>query len=317
MGLAILDEYRNRLPQHGFGTDNLQYGLHFMAADELVKKRIIQHNPKHSIGWLVYDIDSETAMLDWQDLNAPPPNILVLNENNGHAHLFYGLIQPVHEYEGASYKALRYLAAVDVGLTDKLRADPNYTKLVSKNALHKSWGCYVFRKDLYTLDELAEWVNLVRDQRRRLPAVGLGRNCTLFHDLKMFAYRERRNPQQYLSYDLFYHTIQTRGLAINAAFPSPLPHSEVRSTARSVAKWSWNKMDIEGFKQWGDARRAKSIVTRKDQASELQEKIVKIKSSFSELNQSDIAAMLGICQKTVSNHLRGGKREPLSDITDY
>ena len=36
-------------------------------------------------------------------------------------------------------------------------------------------------------------------------------------------------------------------LTYNEAFTAPLPHSEVRHTAKSISKWTWTHMSPEGF----------------------------------------------------------------------
>ena len=303
---APLTQYRDRIPWHGYGTDDLKHGLRVYPAEALLQKQVVQHNAKHSVSWLVYDIDSETSHNDWQDVNAPPPNIVAINRTNGHAHLFYGLERPIHNYHNASAKALRYMAAIDIALTVKLDADPGYAKLVSKNPVHDRWLVIVPRNDLYSLDELASWLDLKRytDRRRKLPTEGLGRNCTLFENLRQWAYSERRKEQQYLSEDLFIEACRWRALSINADFNPPLPHAEVRATARSVARWTWRKMSIEGFNRWRDERAQKSIQTRRSRSLELRDRIVATKEQCPDLAQADIAAMCGVSQKTVSVHLR-------------
>jgi DNA-binding CsgD family transcriptional regulator len=318
MNEAITEIYKNRLPWHGFATDDPSCGLYMYPLPELIKKTLVQHNAKHSLAWLVYDLDSPTACLDWQESENPPPNIAVINRENGHAHLFYGLEKPVHNYEGASNKALHYMAAVDIALTFALEADPGYSKLISKNPLHDKWLTFFPRTDLYTLEELADWVDIsqFKDRRKKLPAVGLGRNCTLFEDLRRWAYRERRKPQQYFSFDMFHQAVMMQGLQINAQFTPQLPHSEVRSTAKSIAKWTWRNMSPEGFKAWSKNRRQKSINTKKEKTLSLREQILQIKKELPELNQTDIAAMLNVTRRTVSNHLRAAK-SCLSDITHF
>ena len=306
--------YRDRAPLHGYATDDVRSGLRMYAADTMLQKALAQHNAKHSLSWLVYDLDSESAFLDWQDVNAPPPNIVALNPDNGHAHLFYGLQVPVHNYATASHKALRYMAAVDIALTHALSADPGYSKLISKNPLHDRWIVLVPRADLYDLDELASWLDLKRyqDKRKRLPAEGYGRNCTLFETLRRWAYSERRKDQQYLSESMFQEAVTWRGLAINAEFVPPLPHSEVRSTCKSISRWTWARISREGFIAWQRKQSRAGNAAKQRKATERRERIVQTARECPELSQADIAAMCGVTQQTVSNHLRAYKY-PISD----
>ena len=296
--------FRERLPSHGFATDDLTYGLRFMAVQEAIHRAIIQYNWRHSIGWLAYDVDSETTRFDWDDNHCPPPNMLILNPENGHGHLLYGLKAPVHDYDGASQKALRYVAAIDIALTDVLGADPGFSKLLCKNPLHVRWETLYPRVDLYDLDELAGWLDLDKyaDKRRRLPTVGYGRNCTLFETLRVWAYRARRQP--FLTEELFYDRVLAHAMTINAEFNPPLPLSEVRSTAKSVSRWTWRKMSAAGFKARQKALSDKGNATKRKKALQLRQSILDTAGQCPELTQADLAAIHGVSQQTVSRHLK-------------
>lgn len=311
-----LEVYRDRLPWHGYGTDEKGW-LHFMRAPELVKRALVQYQARHSIGWLVYDLDSPTAMLDWEDRRAPAPNIVAINRDNGHAHLFYALEKPVHDYYGASQRALRYAASIDLALTELLGADPGYAKLIAKNPVHEQWLVFTPRSECYDLDELADYLDLsyYQDKRRRLPTVGLGRNCTLFETLRIWAYRARRQP--FLSEELFHAAVRNQALIINTDFHPPLPHSEVRATAKSVAKWTWRRMSEEGFRAYQRRVSALASAQRRKQAMERHYEIRKTAQECPGLTQDEIAAICGCSRWTVNQVLVRARREnvgsPISD----
>lgn len=313
---TLAETYRARLPAHGYATDDLPSGIRVFAVEQAIKKAIVQHNWKHSLSWLVYDIDRPTAAFDYQDSPLPPPNIIAVNQDNGHAHLFYGLENPVHNYSGASQKALRYMASIDVALTEALGADPGYSKLLSKNPLHDRWITLYIRGDLYDLDELADWLDLTKyqDKRKRLPSTGLGRNATLFERLRIWAYRARRQP--FLSEEMFSDAVRNQALQFNAEFDPPLPHSEVRSTAKSVARWTWRRMSPEGFRASQKRRSEVAAAKRSQQAQELRQAIVEAREQCPGLKQEDLAAMIGVTQKTISKHLSIWKGEYTAPISD-
>lgn len=300
----IRKTYLSRFPLHAFATDELTHGIRMYPLEIAIAKAIVQHNYKHSLSWMVYDIDREQVAIDWDDRNAPPPNIIAINPTNGHGHYFYGLEAPIHNYIGASEKALRYMAVVDTALTDKLGADPGYSKLMSKNPLHKRWITLYPNLRLYDLDELADWLDLEKynDRRKRLPNYGYGRNCTLFETLRPWAYRKRRTP--YLSAEFFYGDVLSQAMIINAGFNPPLPHSEVRSTAKSVSQWTWRRMSAEGFSSYQSRLGKLSGAKRTEKAMELRKLVIEAREQCPELTQGDLAAMLGINQGTVSRHLR-------------
>ena len=302
-----LELFRERLPWHGYATDELSAGLRFFARDHAILRAYLQYNPRHSIGWLCYDMDSDTAILDWDDRHCPAPNIIVMNRNNGHAHLFYAIGKPVHDYYGASQKALRYVASIDIALTRKLGADPGYAKLISKNPLNDRWYVTTPRADPYDLEELADWLDLdaYQDRRRRLPTEGLGRNCTLFETLRIWAYRARRQP--HLSEEMFHSTVRNHALVINGAFNPPLPHSEVRATAKSVAKWTWRNMSPEAFSAYQRRVGWIGLATQRQQARERYYLIQQTAEQCPDLTQDEIAALCRVNQSTVSRALKEGK----------
>ena len=303
-----LQLFANSLPSYGHATDDLSHGLRYMPLSELIQKAKVQYNWKHSVKFLGYDDDSDEAIHNWQDRNCPPPNLLVASTVSGHAHLLYALETPVHKYDSARKAPLRYLGAVDVALTKALGADPGYTKLICNNPLSDRWVVFCFRQEPYDLDELASWLDLepYQDRRKRLPAVGYGRNCTLFERLRLTAYKERRQPS--LSEDIFLYHVQSRAMAINATFDKPLPMSEVRSTAKSVGKWTWTHMSPEGFREWQRRNGKRSGAVRAAKALELREQIIQTIQDCPTLTQGEIAALHGITQPAVSMHLREYKR---------
>lgn len=96
-----------------------------------------------SSGWFL--TLTARAAIDWSDRNAPAPNITVKNPVNGHAHLLYALNIAVRTAPDASVKALKYAAAVERSLCEKLCADVNYSGLICKNPFHGMAGDGVAR----------------------------------------------------------------------------------------------------------------------------------------------------------------------------
>ncbi len=99
------------------------FGLRISGKGRALLARYIQQNQPHAQFWLVFDVDREGAAIDWSDRNAPAPNITVKNPVNGHAHLLYALNIAVRTAPDASVKALKYAAAVERSLCEKLCAE--------------------------------------------------------------------------------------------------------------------------------------------------------------------------------------------------
>ena len=185
-----------------------------------------------------------SAAHDWQILEAPAPSITVENQKNGHAHLLYALGWPVLKPADGDpmSRAYWYTAAVQEGLRVKLDADPAYSGLTVKNPLSDYWRVLTWQEALYDLDWLSEFVNMetLKDRRRRLPDHGLGRNVNLFNDLRRWAYRNIR--LDWHDYDRFLSAVRDQAGQINT-FEPPLPLAELRSTSKSVARWTWERRE--------------------------------------------------------------------------
>ena len=190
---AALQYFEENLPHRPYHTDDLAFGLRISGKGRALLARYIQQNQPHAQFWLVFDVDREGAAIDWSDRNAPAPNITVKNPVNGHAHLLYALNIAVRTAPDASVKALKYAAAVERSLCEKLCADVNYSGLICKNPFHLEWLVMEWREEAYTLDELADYLDLSASARRSIDKhYGMGRNCHLFEMTRKWAYRAIR-----------------------------------------------------------------------------------------------------------------------------
>jgi hypothetical protein len=299
-GQLLLELFEDDLPVRPYCTDTLG-NLFIRHKSEAIKKKYIQPNSPWDLKWLVYDVDRPTAHFDWQDIKAPPPNITVTNMNNGHAHLLYGLLVPVYKQPEARQKPLRYAASIDVALTRTLQADPNYAKLICKNPLHNNWLTHEYYPYPYDLNHLADYLDLspYTDKRKHLPAIGLGRNCTLFDVTRRRAYSMiRRN--NFLNMDFFIYEVTQYAAERNIQFEIPLPLREVNATGKSIGKWTWRHMSRQGFLEWGEKRRKKSIEVRRSKAEERNEQIRIFKKENPETTNKEIAAEFKVSLWTVA-----------------
>ena len=292
--------FRDTLPQKPYCTDELG-NLFIRPALQAIKRKYIQPNSPHDLRWLVYDVDRPTAHFDWYDLKVPPPNITVMNKENGHAHLLYGLSVPVYKQPEAHQKPLRYAASIDVALSRTLEADPGYSGLICKNPLHNYWDIQVWQKYAYDLNLMADFLDLepYQDRRTYLPPVGLGRNCTMFDLTRHWAYKEIRKDN-FLNEDFFIYECIAYAAGKNDTFPIPLPYSEVKATGKSIGRWTYRNMSPAGFKNWGDNRRKKSITVRKTKAQERTEGIRAYKLDHPEATNKDISTLFQVSLRTVA-----------------
>lgn len=246
---SILAHFREQLPRRPYCTDELKAGLIIRSRGQAARYRYIQPNPPGVIGWLVFDVDRPYAVLSWEDANLPPPSLTVMNLDNGHAHLLYALAVPVCASPGGRSHPLRYAAAVEAAYVARLAADPGYSQLITKNPLRGDcWQVQSFHAGLYPLRDLAAWVDLRQPASRpEAAAQGLGRNCALFDQLRLWAYRHVLEYHAQGSYTAWAVDVLSKAESFNT-FRIPLPFSEIKATAKSVSRYCWQRFTPEALR---------------------------------------------------------------------
>jgi len=247
--------FQERLPHRPHCTDDFKYGLTVRSKADALRFRHIQPNPPLAVAWLIFDLDYAAAAIGWETANLPEPTIIAVNPENAHAHVFYGLQTPVSTSVNARDKPKRYAEAVARAMRIKLNADPGYTSYMAKNPCHPAWRT-LWSNNLYDLDYLAEWVSLPDhplDYAQPLP-LGLKRNSALFERLRRWAYRQvlafkraGRSFDQWQAYVLGQAEEISQAMITNQEFRIALPFNEVKTTAKSAAKWTWNNFTEATF----------------------------------------------------------------------
>lgn len=222
-------------------------------APQLIRSKSHAHkysrlNPHHgNIHYLVVDVDEPLHQLSTYDAHLPEANIYCMDREKGTGHLYWRLNSPVYAWANQRHsKAYRYLDAIHYAFTDRIHGgDKAFTRQISKNPLNDEWEIYQGTDKAYELHELAEFIpNLskLRPKRDRMIELedGAGRNTTLFNELRLWAYPNVEMARS-VDYAVWENQVLTRALSINANFPQPLGLSEVRSTAKSVAKYVFKK----------------------------------------------------------------------------
>jgi len=199
--------------------------------------------------WLGFDVDRVGAAIDWSDRNAPAPTLTITNPENGHAHLLYALETSIRTAPDGKMKPLKYAAAVENALRKKLSADMGYSGLICKNPNHSHWKIAVWQPELYTLDWLADSLDLNAANEKEIVAdYGLGRNCALFDKTRKWAYRAIR--QGWPEYEQWLQACYERASAYNLQFSIPLNESEVKGIAKSISKWTHKEFSKHSFENY-------------------------------------------------------------------
>jgi Replicase family len=196
-----------------------------------------------------HDIDHAGAYFAHRDANLPQPNFMAINPGNGHGHCAVLLAMPVARHAAARVEPLHFFSAVERGIARRIGADRHYSGLITKNPLHIHWRVEWRRDEPYTLPELADWLfpeNMQPDFSVET-TLGAGRNCTVFDELRLIAYREVRAFKRDGSLETFRSRLERVAIGINMQFPVALRLTKVRGIAKSVAKWTWRHFSEEQF----------------------------------------------------------------------
>jgi len=301
-GLTPLESFIQLLPYKPYYATNKGF-LRIAGKSIAMRADYIQFNPHYCVYWLVIDVDANA----WELLNdhhIPAPNFACLNQGNGdilgRGHFYYLLETPVKKNNGASLKALRYLAAIERALTTRLNGDPNYVGLIGKNPLCARWYTHQFKMLPYTLGELADWFN--PDELAEKPhiekATGLGRNCDLFDTLRKWSYKAIRQLNE-AGYDRWYLAVLERAKALNNYTPA-LAANEVKSTAKSIARWTFDhigKGHSEAFIAKQKQRGALGGKAKGEANEDKRNQAIELKNSG--LSYSEIAAQLTVNRRTI------------------
>ncbi|HDT5924395.1 TPA: replication initiation protein, partial [Klebsiella pneumoniae subsp. pneumoniae] len=238
--------FLRNLPHRPYCTDDKSSGLLIRPQATALGYRHIQYNPPPHVASLVFDLDKPDSYHAWQDAGLPAPHWISVNRTNGHAHIGYMLATPVARTSAARQKPLRYLAAIEHVLAKRLGADMGYAGLITKNPTHSDWLTIWHQIEPYSLDYLAEFcpdADLAAYSRRsRKEATGLGRNVTVFDNVREWAYTAIRAHWRPNGYDAWLCAVQAACECTNVfglEQGGPLPHSEIKATAKSIARWTW------------------------------------------------------------------------------
>lgn len=318
--LALFEE---RLPHRPYCSDALENGLKIRPKKTAIKNRYIQHNPPVFYQCLVFDFDRRATLEsagagDFIDANSlPPPNLIATSPVSGNAHVYYLLETPVCTSDLARKKPLVLLAKIEHVLKERLGADVGYTGLISKNPTHPYWKVETLNPHPWGLVDFLEWIDLPKRLPKKARTEGLGRNCALFEVVRLWAYREVLAYRLAGKKEAWMKSVLKRCEDENLTFTPALPYSEIRSTAKSIANWVWNKYNGKksmSNEQWADhvaKTHTPEIQAKRGQASgksrikkNSEAKLEAIEMKKLGHSQQVIADALGFSQPTIHRWLK-------------
>lgn len=243
--------FSSLLPAKPYCADEVRDGLLILPVRQALTKRHVQLNGPSTFRFMIYDIDYPGAYFASRDGILPPPNVVMINKHNKHAHYAYMLETPVARHSAARLAPLRYFSAVETGFTRRLGADHFFAGLIAKNPLHPDWLVEWTRQQPYSLGELHDWLfpRDLRWQSRPEHTFGASRNVACFDVLRNYAYANvLAFKKSGGSVDGLAGRLFDLALTVNNGFAHPLGIGEIRAIAKSVAKWVWQRFTDQTFR---------------------------------------------------------------------
>ena len=276
----------------------------------------IQGNQPCMLHYFFFDIDRSEAVMAWHDENLPMPYWTAQTQKNGHAHICYKLEIPLCTSEFGSQKAIAYASKIQAGLANKLGADVGYSHLITKNPFHKDWRVTFWTEQAYTLDYLADFVELPKKLSKKQEVSGLGRNCTLFENARKWAYKAVRDHLHHHSSLMWEKVVLAHLEALNREFEAPLPYSEVKATAKSIANYCWKKFSHAGFSERqskvasigvSKGNTSKAGKARSETYNNLRQDALKL--HLQGMKNTKIAEQLNVSRKSISRWLQAVNKQ--------
>ena len=240
----ILQDFYDHLNEAVITTNDFEDGTKFRKREKVADFAYCGLNQMYR-HYLSFDIDEPGSAHKYETVGLPTPTIITVNPKNAHCHYLYKLKTPVAYHESSRSKPQDFFEGVQDAMTDCLVADLAFTHMLTKNPLHPRWRV-ITNPASYDLDDFNEYLPA---KRTTIPTVKSdsivikGRNDQLFHTLRFWAYRA---VHQYANADAWHHEMQFKAAEINASFANPLPHKEVRDTAKASARWIWKNRHTIG-----------------------------------------------------------------------
>ena len=310
----VLDHFINTIPKKPYASDNLIYGVKIYSKDAALRKVYLQPNHPYYLHNIVFDLDYSASLVEilYSKTGIPLPNLIVENKENGRSHAIYYLKTPVFKTDASKPKPIIYLNAIQRTLQHVLDADVNYTGMICKNPLNERWRTNTLRQTPYTLDELAnkleiDWKQISKPIKQE-EAVGLGRNCYLFHTVRHWSYVAIRKHRG-ATYNVWLQSVLDHILKLNESITEPLGYNEVRGIAKSIARYCWKRdphcyaMFIERQTLKGRKGGLKGGKARSAQYSDLRLQAKQLHEQG--LTQVQIAQILNISTRTLRNWKSG------------
>ena len=273
--------------------------------EKAIKNKYIQYNQPNSLAFMVFDLDYKKAILAHEKADVLTPSFYVVDKNKTTAHCCYVLENPVHRNEHSKQSPQRLFATIEEVYGERLKADPGYSGLIMKSPWFEQEHHFYAPEETPTtvnLWEMAEFIDFgkynAQQAKKRATARATAledaysesRNVMVFDMLRKWAYSEIRNYWQtdYKQWEkACFEQIQRIWAGVSVKYDKSHPYliSEMKASAKSVAKWTWKNTTQSGFQTYVElthlphqqsARGKKSGIARLALSSDKREQAIEL-----------------------------------------
>ena len=307
-------KFKQHLPEKPYCSNNLAHGLKICSQETALKLNYIQANHPYYTYYLILDLDYEASLVEilYSLIGIPLPNLLIENPENGRAHILFELETPIYNTDASRQKPILYAYAILRALQRLFGADVGYVGLVTKNPFSSQWRAYTLCSTPYTLDSLNSYLEITwKDAQKPVKqeeAIGLGRNCYIFHTARHWAYVEIRQYRG-KTYNQWLECVIQHCIGLNQSLPQPMQYGEIKGISKSIARFCW-KNDaycyqefIQRQKYKGKQGGLKGGTSRSKQYEKLRDKAKELKQTGSSIRK--IAEILKLPKTTIGRWLKG------------
>ena len=287
--MELFPSFIGNLPTKPYCTDDLATGLKIRPKNSAISFKYIQPNSPFYQHYFVLDLDYESALSEilYSLDGIPMPNFVAETPNSGRLHAFFELKTPIYTTDASRQKPIMLANAVYLRLQQLFGADVGYSGLISKNPIHDQWRTYSLRKKPYTLTELSSKLDIDWQEAKKPPkqheAIGLGRNCYIFHTARFWAYKAVREYRG-KTYNNWLQAVIDHCLKLNEGITEPMQYNEIKGIAKSISRYCWKK-DAYHYQEFIDRQSRKgkkgnvqSLIKRRSQRNINIAKAKKLKS---------------------------------------
>ena len=302
-------------------SDN-KIALHIRPREHAIRRSYMEVNRPDMVSWLVFDLDHGNPNI-WDDQDLPPPNFIVRDKHKNTAHLYYAIVS-VCKSDKARVKPIRFMKRVYKTMAKLINADPSYAGVIAKTPHHPMWCTTEFHGYVYELSELAAHIDIEYTPNwteKENKDTSHSRNCTLFESLRRFAYSVVDHYREHSHFEAFKSRLEEYAQQCNdftkRGFSANLKFSEIKATAKSVARWTWENYVERDFVNRGVMNLDDSLTleerqslaakrTHRERRSNSAQKVLdatkKLVAGGLKVTYSAIARVSKLCRQTVKKY---------------